>query len=378
MSIREYMSRSQDVVYIKKLHTGPPADSSAMKSAIVPPNIYDKVRQMRRRLENEQWDVEDRRRRLAEMQEELKTQTKRHQIKRRRQLEREIAELGADIERISSGQKISEFLGRADPYIREFQRQQFCRPARPVEQSSKEMRVMEEYAVELEGAVPKFDIRSSDGCTHCNVQMQLYTTLSMLVCPRCGCTRAFLDATANLLAFSDDSYEYGSFSYKRINHFSEWLASVQAKENLEVPREILTDVMQRLYDERITAVENITVHKVRDILKKLRLRKYYEHVQLITCKITGRKPPCMTLEMEERIKACFQAASQSFQRHCPPNRKNFISYSLVIYKLCELLGYREFMPYFTLLKGRDKLTKMDEIWRLICADLDWTFIPCVP
>ena len=86
----------------------------------------------------------------------------------------------------------------------------------------------------------------------------------------------------------------------------------------------------------------------------------------------------MTPEQEERIKAYFLAASTAFQRHCPQDRKNMISYQLVLLKLCELLGYTEFTPYFMLLKGRDKLTRMDNIWKRICDELDWDFLPSLP
>jgi len=122
------------------------------------------------------------------------------------------------------------------------------------------------------------------------------------------------------------------------------------------------------------------VHKVRDILKKLKLRKYYEHVTLITCSITGRPAPKMTPEMEERIKVCFLAASAAFQRHVHAfdNRKNMISYATVTCKLCEFLGYREFLPYFAPLKSREKLAKADQCWRMICADLGWPFVPSQP
>jgi hypothetical protein len=237
--------------------------------------------------------------------------------------------------------------------------------------------VLEEYIANVEGAVPQFDLQGTDACPDCKEAMHLYQALSVLICSKCGRSKPFLDATASLLAYSDD-YDYCSFSYKRINHFSEWLASIQAKETLDIPQSVLDTVMQHLHDQRVQSNNDVTVHKVRDILKKLKLRKYYEHVQLITCKITGREPPRMTPEMEEKIKVCFLAASSSFQRHCPPDRKNMISYQLVLLKLCELLGYHEFVPYFMLLKCREKLSRMCVLWKKICEDLDWTYIPSVP
>lgn len=387
MSIREYMRHNEEVVFAtdlakKNLVTENRTSQSNQVRPIAPVTIYDRIRVMQRSIENEKWLVGDKINEVESIKAQTESLSKRFQLKRKRELIRTSEELQVEIEEITSGRKEKAFTESAKPYVREYQKQQFCRPRTSSEglshNSSKESKVLEDYIVQIEGAAPKFEINATDVCETCEVNMQLYTTLSLLVCPRCGITRTFLDATASLLAYSDDSYDYCSFSYKRINHFSEWLASIQAKENLDIPIETLQLIMQRLQDERVSDVEDITVHKVREILKKLKMRKYYEHVQLITCKITGRQPPRMTPEMEERIKVCFLAASSSFQRHCPPDRKNMISYQLVLLKLCELLGYTEFVPYFMLLKGKDKLTKMDDLWRKICADLDWQFVPSLP
>ena len=383
MSIREYMKDEEGVMFIsdllKSARPEPPAHVASKNAS-----IYDKVRAETRRLENEQFQVDDKRRRLEPLIQQAAQCVKRHQMHQKRELELDITNLETEIKEIETGKRIDDFVKCARPYLSEFQRQQFCRPAESERDAnslgpgqSAAAAVAAEFAVNVEGALPKYDIQGQDFCSNCREPMQLYQAYALMICPRCGSSKQFLDATASLLAYSDD-YDYCSFSYKRINHFSEWLASIQAKETLDIPQSVLDTVMQRLADERITNMEDVTVHKVREILKKMKLRKYYEHVQLITCKLTGRAPPRMTPEMEEKIKVCFLAASSAFQRHCPPDRKNMISYQLVLLKLCELLGYHEFVPYFMLLKGKDKLSKMDIIWKKICEDLDWTYIPSVP
>ena len=61
--------------------------------------------------------------------------------------------------------------------------------------------------------------------------------------------------------------------------------------------------------------------------------------------------------------------------NCPTNRKNFLSYSYVLHKFCELLEYDHLLEYFSLLKSREKLHAQDLIWEKICNDLNWEFIP---
>lgn len=34
----------------------------------------------------------------------------------------------------------------------------------------------------------------------------------------------------------------------------------------------------------------------------------------------------------------FAEIQEPFERNCPPNRKNFLSYGYTLYKFCELLG----------------------------------------
>jgi len=73
----------------------------------------------------------------------------------------------------------------------------------------------------------------------------------------------------------------------------------------------------------------------------------------------------------------FHAIQQPFEKHCPATRKNFLSYSYVLYKCCQLLGLDCYLGSFSLLKGRQKLYRQDSIWKAICKELDWEFVASV-
>lgn len=368
------------------------------------PSIYERVREKKRKLELDVGNCGDLRQRLEALREERDACTQRYKLRRRRELDMLIDELEEDLRKTESGEKVKEFVEASEPYLKAFQRQQFCRPqstaqapdptkegspvlslvggvARQLPSGSaphlSRQSVVQDYAVAMEGEAPAYDIEAKDTCKACGEPVQLHTGLSMLVCVKCGATHPFLDATAALLSFSDDSYDYASFSYKRINHFTEWISAMQAKEATEIPQSVLDSVMQKLAERRIQSSDEITVHKVREALKELKLRKYYEHTQLIACKITGRAPPRMSPTQEERIKLLFMAASTAFQQLCPPDRSNFLSYSFTLYKFSELLGYTEFLPNFALLRGQAKLRRQDEIYKALCEALDWEFIPSI-
>lgn len=384
MSLQQFLQPVDRVLFVSDLLRGTSqavVAASALPSGPTPPragSIYERVADRQRQLENERWGVDVKKRKLEELDAEAASLTKKFQVRLKHAKEREADELRREIEHIESGEKLTEFQLQAKPYLREYQRQQFCRTLSDESSimSTSDAKVVEDFVVNVEGVAPKYSIQNSDVCGKCQEPLQLHQALSMLVCGRCGTARPYLDANAALLAYSDD-LDFSSFSYKRINHFTEWLKSCQGAETVEVPDDVMAQIMQRLYDERVSP-ESVSIHTVREVLKRLKLRKFYEHAQLITSKLTGRPAPKMTPEMEERIKVCFLAASSSFQRICPPQRRNFVSYSHVTRRLCQALGFVEFLAFFQPLKSREKLVKADECWRLICEDLGWPFEPDCP
>ena len=44
-------------------------------------------------------------------------------------------------------------------------------------------------------------------------------------------------------------------------------------------------------------------------------------------------------------------------------RKNFLSYSYILYKFCEYLKLDDLLQYFPLLKSPQKLMEQDQVWK---------------
>ena len=104
--------------------------------------------------------------------------------------------------------------------------------------------------------------------------------------------------------------------------------------------------------------------------------KYYEHIPFIKDRL-GIKPPIMSPELEDTLCNLFTDIQGPYIKYCPDDRVNFLNYYYTIYKLCELLGQTVFLPFFPMLKDRVKRIEQDEIWKNICMDLDWEFIPTI-
>ena len=213
-------------------------------------------------------------------------------------------------------------------------------------------------------------------CQACDIHMHKLIDASVMVCPQCGIVSKYLDSSSKGLGYNDD-LEFVSVSYKRQNHFQEWLNAFQGRETSPIPQDIIDSIMAVLYDSGVRKKEDITRDMIRQILKRKKLKRYKKHVTSIMSAITGKKPERLTAKEEEMFKIMFNSIQKPFDKHRPKNRKNFLSYSYVLFKFCELLGKDNFLQFFSLLKGRDKLYKQDRIWQNICADLEWEFIPSI-
>lgn len=210
-------------------------------------------------------------------------------------------------------------------------------------------------------------------CPDCETEMVFSQNEAMFTCVNCG-SQQFILMDSDKPSYKDPPREVSYYAYKRINHFNEWLAQFQAKESTDIPQNVFDSILIELKKERILDTNNIKGVKIREILKKLKLNKYYEHVPHIINRLNGQNAPIMNREIEEKLRYMFKEIQPSFQKYCPAGRNNFLSYSYVLYKFCELLELDEYLPCFPLLKNRDKLYIQDKIWEKICDELKWQFI----
>jgi len=199
---------------------------------------------------------------------------------------------------------------------------------------------------------------------------------SMLVCIECGISRPHSYYSTQNLSYTEEinMNSVSSYSYKRLNHLSEWLSTLQAKQNTDIPESVIEGVKNEFKKQRTLTRGEIKPEKVRMFLKKLGLSKYYEHCSLITNMLNGVPPPQLSAELEAKIKSLFIQIQAPFQKHCPPSRSNFLSYSFVLHKLMILLGEDQYIVYFPLLKSTEKLWACEKIWKLICHELNWEYI----
>ena len=229
---------------------------------------------------------------------------------------------------------------------------------------------VDENYIDINNYVFKTDI-----CSKCNKgELIPFDNEGLLICNHCSVNFKYL-IDNDKPSYKEPPKEVCFYAYKRINHFREILAQFQAKETTMIPDEVLENIKLQIQKERLE-IKHITNKKAKEILKKLGYNKYYEHIPFIKDKL-GIRPPVMSSELEETLCNLFMEIQGPYAKHCPQERVNFLNYYYTIYKLCELLGQTQFLPYFPMLKDREKRIEQDEIWKLICSDLHWEYIPTI-
>jgi hypothetical protein len=155
------------------------------------------------------------------------------------------------------------------------------------------------------------------------------------------------------------------------------LSQVQAKETVDIPEEEYEIMRAEIKKQRWYDLSKITFVQIKYILKRTHLTRYYEHASYIRSKLTGMPPPLISREAEEKIKSIFKLVQKLYVKFCPNSRTNFFSYAYFLHKVCQLLELDELLPYFTLLRNPTKLRVQDGIWRKICLELRYQFIPSI-
>ena len=217
-------------------------------------------------------------------------------------------------------------------------------------------------------------VQSHEVCANCNGELIPVEYEGVMICNKCSHQVNFL-IEHEKPSYKDPPKEVCFYAYKRINHFREILAQFQAKETTQIPEEVLTNIIQQIKKERLS-LDKMSNKKAKEILKKLGHNKYYEHIPFIKDKL-GIKPPIMSPQLEETLCCLFMDIQKPYAKHCPDYRVNFLNYYYVLYKMCELLGETHFLPFFPMLKDPVKRIEQDEIWKKICKEIHWEFVPTI-
>lgn len=225
--------------------------------------------------------------------------------------------------------------------------------------------------------------KNDDVCDICNSYLILSNGFS--VCYDCGLSKNLLQHSDSLGYKELQELDYRpQFTYQKSTHLEDWLRRFQAKENKEIPQDILDKVVLEAHKQRVKDLSTLTELQVKKYLKKLELNDYYDNVISIINRINKRPPFVLTTEVETKIKEMFQQIQEPFEKYKDPNRKNMLSYSYLLHHFFLILGLPQFSKYFFLLKSPEKLRQQDQTFKKIVEELaktdpktPWKFYPSI-
>jgi len=248
------------------------------------------------------------------------------------------------------------------------------------EKYSQSKKLYQKYWRNVNGEIGNIQdfIQCSDVCEFCRRgEMIPQDEEGILICNNKDCGKFITYIIDNNKPTNKEPPNEVSYTaYIRLNHFKEILSQFQAKETTQIPEEVINAIRARIKKERIEDMSQITYDKMRDILRKLGLNKYFEHIQYINS-LFGIKPPIMNEELHETLCVLFIEIQKPWAMHCPANRTNFFNYTYTLYQLCVLLDQTQYLPYIPLLKDLEKQRAQDQIWQQVCNTLGWLYIPSI-
>ena len=217
----------------------------------------------------------------------------------------------------------------------------------------------------------------------CNGTVLMESSTHNYICSACGLMQDSivefcLDTNVN---FSDrEKYSKTTMPYEPLAHFKEHMSRLQGIERTEIPDVIIDAVKHRCYIHRIDPIKNphlLTYTRCRQFLQDEGFPGAFENIcQIITRVTGGHRPVTFTPEQVNILTMMFLQIQGPYEKiKLRVKRLNMLSYAYTTYKCCELMGYTFALPYLPLFRDQMNLQKADDIWKKICTELKWQFVP---
>jgi hypothetical protein len=208
----------------------------------------------------------------------------------------------------------------------------------------------------------------------CGVKMKLFPNTSEMVCPSCGIVLILYGTVFEDTQFYNQECQRSKHGcYDPSRHCKFWVHRIQAKENTDIPKKCIDQIICCVKRDGITDCRRLLCTQLRVYLKETRNTEYNDHVPLIRKIITGIVPPQLTTEELRRLYNLFDKSVNAFDTVKPEDKSNTMYYPYIIYKILDLTiknGIRKKKILECIhLQSRDTLISNDNVWECICAIL---------
>ena len=192
-------------------------------------------------------------------------------------------------------------------------------------------------------------------CSFCNGE------IVQEFCTKCfSINKLLIDNSCNTNNNSNINNIITDNSYKRIIHLKKILNQMNGKNTMKIPNTIIDDIRNRM---KIQKIELLNYDILYDILKKLKLKKYFYQINHILS-IFNVKIDVMDYVLIDSICHVFTLLQEPFNKYRINKRSNFFSYNFIIYKILEYLNETTFIKKIPKLKNIEKERKQNELFDL--------------
>jgi len=231
-------------------------------------------------------------------------------------------------------------------------------------------------------------------CDQCETHefMSFDSTRAENVCTQCGLVKNQVVDGQDHNGYSIVNFDQRQMSrrvrpstvpcYEHKSHFRDILMQCLGEENMTtMPPNLMEDMRKHVHVHHID-MQTFTPGTCYRILHEMGLTHLYKHkVKLTYMLLEDKAPPTLSQAQINTLYKDFDRVKQLWdmiRNHPDHPRKNLLSYSYILFKLCEIHKWYEVCKVCYLLKTNAKLNNLDESWYKICAMCDWPFIPSPP
>jgi len=136
----------------------------------------------------------------------------------------------------------------------------------------------------------------------------------------------------------------------------------------QIPQDQMLQIAQKLCDGSYTVVNK---DAVRAVLRSLGMQLYIEKWLQIIFRVTRIAPPIPGSLLVCKLDSMFQELQEPFDCFRVAKRKNFLNYNYVFCRLFQRLECTQFCMFFPLIKSKQKLRQLDEMWAMMAKSLNW-------
>jgi|LauGreDrversion4_2_1035121.scaffolds.fasta_scaffold03231_6 Poxvirus Late Transcription Factor VLTF3 like len=167
------------------------------------------------------------------------------------------------------------------------------------------------------------------------------------------------------------------YKYEKRCHFRDTIKQYQAQQQKTIPDKVFEDVKKMIEAQGLLSKDpqnpysRVTKAHIRQFLNETDNSKYYEDLQLIYSKITGKDPPNITM-YEKQLYKDFDELVDAYIK-LKLKRKNFLNSHYVLKQLLRRQKYKVPEGDLTSLKTPNRQREHDDIFQQCCEILGWNF-----